>query len=46
MYPPFSTDNRNELDTPFPIKDFVSICQDLNFFEVILRLFCKYGRLE
>ena len=26
MYSPFRSDNRSELDTPFPIKDFASIC--------------------
>ena len=46
MYSTFWSDNRCELDTPFPIKDFVSICQDFNFFDVILPLFCKCDRLE
>ena len=36
----------SELNTPFPIKDFVSICRDLNFFDVMLPLFCKCCRLE
>ena len=45
MYSTFWSDNISELDTPFPIKDFASICQDLNFFD-ILPLFCKCGHLE
>ena len=36
----------SELNTPFPIKDFISICRDLNFFDVTLPLFCKCCRLE
>ena len=46
MYPTFWSDNRSKLDTPFPIKDFVSIYQDLNFFDIILPLFYKCDRLE
>ena len=46
MYSAFWSDNRSEQDTPFPIEDFVSICQDLNFFDIILPLFYKCGRLE
>ena len=42
----FSSDNsfwilQLQLNTPFPIKDFISICRDLNFFDVTLPLFCK-----
>ena len=36
----------SELDTPFPIKYFVSICRDVNFFKAILPLFCNCGRPE
>ena len=46
MYLHFWSDNRSELDTPFLIKDFVSICLDLIFFDVILPLFCSCGHLE
>ena len=46
MYLHFRSDNRSELDTPFLIKDFVSICLDLIFFDVILSLFCSCGHLE
>ena len=45
-YSPFWSDNKSELDTTFPIEDLVSICQDLNFFDIILPLFCKYDRLD
>ena len=46
MYSTLWSDNRRELDTPFPIKNFVSIRKGLNFFDVILPLFCKCDRLE
>ena len=35
-----------DMDTPFPIKDFVSIYRDLNLFDVILPLFSEGGRFE
>ena len=46
MYSAFWSDNRSEQDTLFPIEDFVSICHDLNSFDIILPLFYKCGRLE
>ena len=46
MYLHFWSDSRSELDTTFLIKDFVSICLDLIFFDVILPLFCSCGHLE
>ena len=39
------SDSRSELENPFLIKDFVSICRDLIFFDFILPLFCRCGRL-
>ena len=45
-YSTFWSNNRSELDTHFPIKDFVSTRQDLNFFDIILPLFCRSGGLE
>ena len=46
MYLAFWSNNKIKQDTPFPIEDFISIYQDLNFFDIILSLFCKCGRLE
>ena len=46
MYSLFSSDNKTKLDTPFPIKDFVSIFRDLISFDIILPLFCRCGSLE
>ena len=37
----FWNDDWSELDTPFPIKGFVSISRELIFFDVILPLFYK-----
>ena len=45
IYSLFWSDSRSELETPFLIKDFVSICRDLIFFDFILLLFCRCGRL-
>ena len=42
----FWSDKRSEQDTPFPIEDFLTFCQGLNFFDIILPLFYKSGRLE
>ena len=39
-------DNRSELDIPFPIKDFVSICQGLISFDVKLPLYLKELKIE
>ena len=46
MYSLFWSDTRSKLDNPFRIKDFVSICQNLIFFKVILPLFYTCGRIE
>ena len=45
MYALFEATTR-ELDTLLPIKDFVSICRDLNLFDVILPLFSEGGCFE
>ena len=46
IYSLFWSDNRSELDTPFPIKYFSSICGDLISFDVTLPLSCRCGRFE
>ena len=36
VYSLFPSDYRGELDTPFPIKSYDSICRDIISFDVIL----------